>query len=499
MAKVAIVTDSSVCLPTDILRAHKITTVPLTFLFDGELHYDGRLTSKEFYDLLRRSRKFPTTASPAPAAFLDAFRQAATTAESALCVTLPSTFSGTYNSANNAAEMARQEMPQFPVRVVDSHCLAMCHGFAVLSAARAAQAGATGDEAEAVVREVASRAHLLGVLDTLRYLVKSGRVPMVIHWATSLLQIKPILVAEGEEIRAMERVRAMPRAISRLLTRIEERLDEERPLHMAVMHADAPAAARDLADAVRQRFQPDELLITEFTSVMGAHTGPGFVGVAFFSGQPAATVAKAGGSHSAAASNPTLDGDVAKLESSLGGVPASQPAPSLVLVTGLPGSGKSYFSRELCSRYSLAYLNSDALRKAMFPKPAHDAAENERLFAAVHTLLERLLARGVSAVLDATSLKEEHRRRLYEIAEEAGARLVIVQTEAPPEVARKRLEARPRGEDRQDASVATVAVYDRMRRDMEPLERPHITVDTSKEIDSALAAVVQQLAIANRV
>ncbi len=499
MAKVAIVTDSSVCLPADILRAHQITTVPLTFLFDGELHYDGRLTSREFYDLLRTSRKFPTTASPAPAAFLEAFRQAATTAESALCITLPSAFSGTYSSANNAAEMARQEMPHFPVRVVDSHCLAMCHGFAVLSAARAAQAGASRDEAEAVVREVASRAHLLGVLDTLRYVAKSGRVPAVIHWVTSLLRIKPILVAEGEEIRAVERVRAMPRAISRLLTRIEERLDEERPLHMAVMHADAPAAAGDLADTVRQRFQPDELLITEFTSVMGAHTGPGFVGVAFFSGQPVAAAAAAVGSHSAAASNPTLDEDVAKLESSLGGVPASQPTLSLVLVTGLPGSGKSYFSRELCSRYPLAHLNSDALRRALFPRPAHDAAENERLFAAVHALLKRLLARGVSAVLDATSLKEEHRRPLYEIAEEAGARLVIVQTEAPPDVARERLEGRARGDDRQDASEATVAVYDRMRRDMEPIERPHIKVDTSKEIEPSVADVVQQLAIANRV
>ncbi|KKL47706.1 hypothetical protein LCGC14_2332840, partial [marine sediment metagenome] len=208
MAKVAIVTDSSVCLPADILRAQQITTVPLTFLFDGELHYDGRLTSREFYGLLRTSRKFPTTASPAPAAFLEAFRQASTTAESALCITLPSAFSGTYSSANNAAEMARQEMPHFPVRVVDSHCLAMCHGFAVLSAARAAQAGASRDEAEAVVREVASRAHLLGVLDTLRYLAKSGRVPRVIHWATSLLRIKPILIAEGEEVQAVERVRA---------------------------------------------------------------------------------------------------------------------------------------------------------------------------------------------------------------------------------------------------------------------------------------------------
>jgi hypothetical protein len=339
----------------------------------------------------------------------------------------------------------------------------------------------------------------VGVLDTLRYLVKSGRVPMVVHWATSLLRIKPILVAEGEEIHAAERVRAMPRAITRLLACIEERLEGERPLHMAVMHTDAPAAAGDLADAVRQRFKPDELLITEFTCVMGAHTGPGFVGVAFFSGQPIAEVAEAVGAHSAAASNPTLDEDVATLESSLRGVPASRPTPSLVLVSGLPGSGKSYFSRELCSRYPLAHLDSDALRRALFPQPTHGGAENERLFAAVHALLESLLARGVSAVLDATSLKEEHRRPLYEIADKAGARLVIVQTEAPPDVARQRLEARAHGDNRRDASEATVAVYDRMAREMETIERPHMKVDTSKDIDPALTDVLEQLAIANRV
>jgi hypothetical protein len=250
---------------------------------------------------------------------------------------------------------------------------------------------------------------------------------------------------------------------------------------------------------VRQRFKPDELLITEFTCVMGAHTGPGFVGVAFFSGQPIAEVAEAVGAHSAAASNPTLDEDVATLESSLRGVPASRPRPALVLVSGLPGSGKSYFSRELCSRYPLAHLDSDALRRALFPRPTHGGAENERLFAAVHALLESLLARGVSAVLDATSLKEEHRRPLYEIADKAGARLVIVQTEAPPDVARQRLEARARGDNRRDASEATVAVYDRMAREMETIERPHMRVDTSIDIEPALADVLQQLAIANRV
>ncbi len=499
MTQVAIVTDSSACLPAELLRDYAITTVPLTFLFDGEVLLDGRLSSHDFYALLRDSRKFPTTAAPAPAAFLEAFRQASRTAKAALCITLPSTFSGTYSSAVNGAELARRELPDFPVRVVDSHCLAMCHGFAALSAARAAQAGAGMDDAEATVREVASRSHLVGALDTLRYLAKSGRVPMVMHWATSLLQIKPILVAEGEKIHAVERVRTMGRALDRLLSCIEKRVNGERPLHMAVMHADAPDAARDLAAAIRHRLEPEELMLTEFTSVMGAHTGPGFVGVSFFSGQPLGGGSLAVAAHPARASASTLDKDVRKLESSLPDVPPPQPRPSLVLVSGLPGSGKSYFSRKLCSRHPLAHLNSDSLRRTLFARPTHRADESARLFAAIHALVERLLSEGVSVVMDATSLKEAHRQPLYEIAERTGASLVIVQMEAPAAVARERLEARARGGRPADASEATVAVYDRMSREAEPIERPHVTVDTSQGIEPALEAVLQQISVANGV
>lgn len=136
MPKTAIVTDSSACLPAELIRAHRITIVPLAFLFDDDLHHDGSLSSRDFYALLRASRKFPTTASPPPAAFVEAFRQAAHTAEAVLCITLPSAFSGTYSSALTAIDLAQQELPGFPIRVVDSHCLAMCHGFAVLTAAR---------------------------------------------------------------------------------------------------------------------------------------------------------------------------------------------------------------------------------------------------------------------------------------------------------------------------------------------------------------------------
>src|SRR4030042_6923988 len=110
MPKTAIVTDSSACLPAELIRAHRITVVPLAFLFDGDLHLDGSLNSRDFYALLRASRKFPTTASPPPAALVEAFRQAAQTADAALCITLPSAFSGTYSSAATAIELARQEL-----------------------------------------------------------------------------------------------------------------------------------------------------------------------------------------------------------------------------------------------------------------------------------------------------------------------------------------------------------------------------------------------------
>jgi DegV family protein with EDD domain len=491
MPKTAIVTDSSACLPAELIRAHRITIIPLAFLFDGDVHQDGSLRSRDFYALLRASRKFPTTASPPPEAFVEAFRQAARTAEAALCITLPSAFSGTYSSASAAIELAQQELPGFPIRVVDSHCLAMCHGFAVLEAARAAESGASIDTAEAVMRDVAARSYLIGVLDTLRYLAKSGRVPMVMHWATSLLQIKPIMAAKGEDIRAIGRVRTMPRALDRLLSHTEEHLHGQRRLHIAVMHADAPAAAADLTDAIRRRFDPEELLVTESTSVMGAHTGPGFVGVALFSGEPAGLASDA--SEASQTLQPGLQEDVAKLESSLVDPPPGQTRPALVLVSGLPGSGKSHFSRELAKRYPLAHLNSDALRKILLPHPTHSAAESTRLFAAVHALAERLLSRGAGVILDATNLKEAHRRPVYDIAERTGAVLVIVHTKAPPDVARRRLESRTRGEDIEDMSEATVAVYDRMRREAEPIERPHIPVDTSKDLEPALQEVLRML------
>ncbi|MGQ9571641.1 MAG: AAA family ATPase [Dehalococcoidia bacterium] len=185
--------------------------------------------------------------------------------------------------------------------------------------------------------------------------------------------------------------------------------------------------------------------------------------------------------------------DARKIEEYIQPLPPPQANPALVVLSGLPGSGKSYFCRRLISRHPMARLESDALRKALFGQPTYSPEESRRLFSACHLVLSRLLAIGIPAILDATNLREVHRRQLYRIADRHKAKLILVQLQAPSSVVHKRLEARVKGLQPQDLSDAGPEVYERLQRDVEPIARPHISVDSSAGIEAAIAAVLQQI------
>ena len=182
-----------------------------------------------------------------------------------------------------------------------------------------------------------------------------------------------------------------------------------------------------------------------------------------------------------------------RLEVSLGRLPKVRRRPALIILIGLPGSGKSHFARQLAKRHPAAILDSDALRGVLYKSPQHTDQENARLFPAIQLLTRRLLDRRVAVLQDATNLKEAHRKPSYRLAKEAGARLVIVRLRAPFAVMRERLARRDAARDRLDRSTADLRVLERMRRDYQRPRRPYFVVDTSQDVRHDLDKIVALL------
>jgi len=181
--------------------------------------------------------------------------------------------------------------------------------------------------------------------------------------------------------------------------------------------------------------------------------------------------------------------DVDQLTESVGELPELVAEPTLVAVSGLPGTGKSYFCAKLAERLPSLILESDALRKVLFSSPGYSQEESARLFRAIHLLIERLLKRGVSIILDATNLSERFREHLYSIADRLDVKLILVRVEAPPEMVRERLNAR---QDKPGTnSDADWSVYERMKLTAEKIHRNHYVVDTSCDITPVLNKIVK--------
>ena len=188
-----------------------------------------------------------------------------------------------------------------------------------------------------------------------------------------------------------------------------------------------------------------------------------------------------------------LRGDVRRLKEGLGALPEPAATPSLIVISGLPGTGKSHFARKLRERFPSAILESDALRKGLFPAPGYGPEESAYLFKVCHLLIEELLRKRIPLIFDATNLSERHRERLYELAAASGARLILVRVEAPPPLVHERLEARHEVPERQDSSDADWGVYLKMKGEVERMRRRHFAVDTSRDISPVIDKIVREV------
>jgi predicted kinase len=174
-------------------------------------------------------------------------------------------------------------------------------------------------------------------------------------------------------------------------------------------------------------------------------------------------------------------------------MPAPVPHPVLVVLNGLPGTGKSYFARRLADRVPLAVLGSDALRKVLVRSPSYTPDESTRLFRALHKVIDLLLHRGIPVLVDATNTRETHREQLYEIARRHGARAMAVLVDAPEATVRRRLELRMAESPRRGNSGADWQVYRSLLTAWEPIGRDHLVVDTSRDILSAVDDLAREI------
>ncbi len=276
MSTVALVTDSTAYLPPELIERYHITVVPLYVRFGEEVFRDGvDMTPEQFYARLRTSPVMPATSQPSAGDFLQAYRRLQEGGASAiLSIHISTKMSGTVASAL----LAKEQIPEVPVLVVDSLSTSMGLGFQVLEAARRLEAGQTVEEAVRGVEALQERIRLLFVVDTLEFLHRGGRIGGAQAFLGSLLNFKPLLTIRDGQVDAVERVRTKRRAVQRMLEILVSGVGDQ-PVRAAVIHGGTPEEGGNLSEEVRSRLNCHELHVAELSPVIGTHAGPGAVGV----------------------------------------------------------------------------------------------------------------------------------------------------------------------------------------------------------------------------
>ena len=282
--KVAVLTDSTCCLPQELLQSYDISLVPLLIVYENKSYRDGiDMSPGEVYKIMRRRENLPTTSTPSAGDFLDAYTRLSEKAETILCITLTGLQSKILDTALVAREMAKEAIPNTTIEVIDSRAVAGALGFIVLEAARIASEEGELVQAIDAAREMLGRVNFLAMLDTLFYLARTGRIGRAAAWAASLLDMKPIVEHSPSigETTPLARPRTKAKAIEHMLKTMTERVGDSR-VHVIVHHADELEEGERLKAAIGSRFNCAELHLTEFTPVMGVHAGPGVLAISFY-------------------------------------------------------------------------------------------------------------------------------------------------------------------------------------------------------------------------
>jgi DegV family protein with EDD domain len=273
---VAVVSDSNAYLPKRLAEASGLLILQQYVNFaDGRREHDDEIELEAFFDEMRSAEELPTTSHPTVEDFRSAYESLLGSAEAIVSVHSSAKLSKTTEAA---AEAAAQLGAEDRVHVIDSQYMGGGLGLIALAAARRAAAGETAERVVATVHDAREELKMWFAIDTLEFLRRSGRIGAASAWIGSTLSVKPILTIDGGQMMPVERVRTSQRAFERLVDYARQRHSSGADAWF-VQHVRSPEQAELLIERVREVFETEPIFVSEIGAVVGAHTGPGLIGL----------------------------------------------------------------------------------------------------------------------------------------------------------------------------------------------------------------------------
>jgi DegV family protein with EDD domain len=265
-----------------LVDQYKIIVAPQILIWGKENFEDGvNILPSEYYSRLKKATVMPSSSQVTVTKFQEIFKQLIDQDYQVLAILIAAKLSGTINSAIQAKAMLPEGAP---VEICDSNTTAMAMGFHVLTVARAAEQGASMPECVRLAQEATKHTGVYFAVDTLEFLHRGGRIGGGSRFLGTALNIKPILEVRNGAVEAVERVRTRRKSLSRIVELVEEHVKGHSPVRLATLHANAAEDAKTVLEEARQKLNPVESIFSEVSPVIGAHAGPGTVGLAFMEG-----------------------------------------------------------------------------------------------------------------------------------------------------------------------------------------------------------------------
>jgi DegV family protein with EDD domain len=282
MSKLAVLTDSTASIPENILQELNIHTVAYYIHRGQEVLRDlVTIQRQEFLDWLVTAKVLPTTASPGPGDYLEAYRELADQgSQEIVSIHMTSKGSGAYQAATVAQSMLQEQRPDLRIEVIDTRNVSLCQGWMVIEAARAALAGFKLDEVVGRVKDMIPVTRMIQTADTLKYLYMGGRIGKAKHLVGTLLNIKPLIGMDDGVIVPLGTARSRGQAYQMMVDKIEETVGKGK-IKIAYVHAGARQEVDRIKQMVETRLNTVESLIAELSPALAVHTGPGTAGLCY--------------------------------------------------------------------------------------------------------------------------------------------------------------------------------------------------------------------------